>query len=374
MSRARRVRILAGAGVCLLLSLTCCRLLTRRPRQQYLAPIPADSAFTVGAPDSSALQDYRAAARYSQEHGGTALLVLAGELLVFEDYHNDGSVSTPVHIFSGTKSFSGVLAVAAQEDGLLDLDEPVSASIASWSGDARKRQITIRQLLSFTSGLEKSMLSLTLDGMHQRQRVVDKYAFALELEADHEPGSWFEYSSSHLTVFGALIKQKLGEDAVSYLQRRIFAPIGMRVSGWNRDGVGNPMLPYGAWTTAREWLKFGRLLRDDGRYAGRQILQPGALDVCFEGSAAMPCYGLTFWLNREVPAERGAQLVPQLRAQAGQGRVLLPEGPADLYAAAGFQGNRLYVIPSRNLVIVRLGTSEDGFQDAELLQRLLAPR
>ncbi len=368
MSRSKK---LVCVLLCLACVLTCCVVFKGRPRQTYLTPIPLDSSFVVGRPDSLRHAGYLAAAEYSQQHGGTALLVLDGDSLVFESYHNAGAADRPLHIFSGTKSFSGVLAVAAVEDGLFELDELVAETLPQWAGDARKQRISVRHLLSFTSGLEQSMVNLTMDGLNQRQRVADKYAYALELETGHEPGAWFEYGSSHLTVFGAFVKKKLGEDALSYLQRRIFGPIGMRVAGWNRDGVGNPMLPYGAWTTAREWLKFGKLLRDDGRYEGRQILQPGSLAVCFEGSQALPCYGLTFWLNQPVDAARGPQLVPQLKRNAGKGPVIYEAGPADLVAAAGFNGNRLYVIPSLGLVIARQGDGEEGFVDRELLELLL---
>lgn len=353
------------AGVCL--SFSC------RTQLQFTNLIPQDNHFSVGSPTTEALKRYQKAALYSAEREGYALLVIEGDKIVFEEYQNGHTAETPSHIFSGTKSFAGIMAMAAIEDGLIQLDEKVSETLSEFQSDPQKASITVRHLLHFTSGIKQDFFRLSLDGMYPLadQRIKNKYQYALNLASQSKPGERYEYGSSHLMIFGEFMQRKLKENPLKYLERRIFEPLQFRYAGWYTDVEKNPALPYGAWTTAREWAKFGMFLKDDGKFRGKQILAQGRVQECLQGSTVMPAYGLTFWLNKEVPEPYQKDLIPQLKAPAKKGKALYPEGPADLYAAAGHNGNRLYVIPSRNLVIVRLGNNERKYSDQALLALLL---
>jgi CubicO group peptidase (beta-lactamase class C family) len=88
------------------------------------------------------------AAKYSESRRGSAVLVMKNGRTIFEHYANDGSANRRWPIFSGTKSFWGIAALAAVQEGLFKLDDPVSDTITEWKSDPRKSQITIRQLLS----------------------------------------------------------------------------------------------------------------------------------------------------------------------------------------------------------------------------------
>jgi CubicO group peptidase (beta-lactamase class C family) len=133
------------------------------------------------------------------------------------------------------------------------------------------------------------------------------------------------------------------------------------------------MLPYGAWTTALEWAKYGVLLRDRGAWRGTQVVPADGVAACLHGSRAMPAYGLTLWLNVPVGPHANARAMPAFRS-GGPSGFLYPGGPADLFAAAGDRDNRMYVVPSRGLVIVRLGTGSREWRDAEFLARVLDGR
>ena len=342
----------------------------------YFCRTPAEIKRTV-SPDNTfetiratreETEAYRRAAMYSEKTGGLAVLILVDNKIVFEEYQNGHRAEQPAHIFSGTKTFAGVLALAAMERGKISLEESVADTIQEFRKDPLKAQIRVKHLLHFTSGIEQDFWKLSRDGMFipADQRIKDKYAHALTMDMESAPGELYRYGSSHLMVFGEFIKRKLKQDPLDVLQERVFGPIRLRVSGWHRDSEGNAMLPYGAWLTAREWAKFGVLLLDEGRYKGKQILPADGITRMTTGSAAMPAYGLGVWLNQKVPAPRRGRLIPQLRKNAREGRVIFPDGPADLYAAAGFNGNRLYVLPSRRMLIIRMGTS-NKFQDAEFL-------
>ncbi len=314
---------------------------------------------------------FAAAAAYSRRHGGLALVVVEAESVVFEAADNGFELDRAHHLWSGTKTFACALAVAAEADGKLALDARVGDILIGdlTIADARAGR-TVQELLSLTSGLSESGPVLTSDMLRTRMQVPDKEAWVLRhIRQQHEPGARFRYAASPFVMFVAMAARAVGQDPIAYLEQRIFQPIGLRQTQWLRDGAGHPWLSFGAYTTARSWARFGMLLRDDGVFRGQRILPAGALQKCFVGTAAMPAYGLGLWLNREA---KQAWLPKALQGRfARKGPILLPGGPEDLVAAAGYNDNRLYVVPSRDLVIVRFGRGHPSFEDHALLALLL---
>jgi CubicO group peptidase (beta-lactamase class C family) len=314
---------------------------------------------------------FRAAADYSAQRDGTALVVVRAGRIVFAQGQNGHDLDEAQHLFSGTKSFACALAVLLQMDGSLDLAQPASQVLTGWRADPRKSRITLGQLLDFTSGLDDDTKALTRDGLRLRAKVADKYAHALTLPAVYEPGTHYAYGSQHLMAFGAWVKARLGRDPVAILEERLFGKIGMQFAGWHRDPAGNAALPYGAWTTAREWAKFGVLIAAGGRWQDQQILDPSLLARCFTGSRPMPSYGLTWWLNAEVaPALTAAAELPPRTPGAGSQRMFLADPTETVVVAAGYDDQRLYVFPDRQLVVVRLGHGSVRWRDAEFLAAL----
>jgi CubicO group peptidase (beta-lactamase class C family) len=294
----------------------------------------------------------RAAARYSAEHEGDAVLVFRRDSLLLEEYQNGYDGRQPHPLASGTKTFSCVLAALGQADGLLSLDEPVARTLSEFQEDSLSRRITIRQLLNLTSGLEPD-------------------ATGTGITMVSPPGQRFAYGGTSFAVFGAVMSRKLhGEDLVAYLTRRVFAPLGIDVASWQRDGAGHPYLASGAALTARAWGRFGVLLLDQGRWNGRQLVPRAALAECGQGSEANPGYGLGVWLNTPVPAApppRGVE-----RAGPKDRLILAPDLPHDLWLAAGTGGQRLYILPSAGLVVVRFGhNTGPDYRDDVFLRTLL---
>ncbi|HEX3466293.1 MAG TPA: serine hydrolase domain-containing protein [Candidatus Elarobacter sp.] len=269
-----------------------------------------------------------AALEYAERHALHALVVRAGDDVVLERYAGGYDAEKPHALYSGTKSFWGVLAVAAEEEGMLELDEPVARTIPSWSEGAKAR-VTLRELLQLTSGI----------GFGGLGSAVPTYDAALATELKNEPGSTFTYGGIPLQVFGAVLARKLaprGRTPHEYLRERILDPIGLRIGNWRTLKDGTHPLPTGAFVTAREWLKYGVLVRDRGP----------ALARCFTGSRANPRYGLAWWLSP------------------------LPAHP-DVAYASGSGGQALYVIPSANAVVVKFGNASSYKHDA-FLKRLLS--
>jgi CubicO group peptidase (beta-lactamase class C family) len=187
-------------------------------------------------------------------------------------------------------------------------------------------------------------------------------------------GERFQYGPTPYQIFGEVMRRKLvaagkDGDVLAYLRTRLLDPIGLTVGRWQRGRDGNPLLPHGAYLTAREWAKFGQLVLQDGVWNGRQLLPRGFEKELFPGTRANPAYGLTWWLGVDVPPDVRRdirQLGSNLQGVAG-----VPELKG-IVMAAGALKQRLYVLPELDLVVVRLGRSGPRqFDDGEFLQRLV---
>jgi CubicO group peptidase (beta-lactamase class C family) len=286
-----------------------------------------------------AVMDLDAALAYAERHTLHALVVWTGGTIACERYASGHTATTPHALYSGTKSFWGVAAAAAHDDGLLDLDERVAATIPEWNDDERKARITLRELLTLTSGI----------GFGGLGSAVPPYERALAVAIKDEPGERFTYGGIPLQVFGAVLARKLAPRGVTpheYLRERLLDPIGLHVGSWRSLKDGTQPLPTGAFLAAREWLKFGTFVLAGGRWNDAPLVSAPALAACFAGSAANAHYGLGWWLR---PLDV----------------------PPDIVYASGSGGQALYVVPSEQTVVVKFGQSASYKHDA-FLKRLFA--
>jgi CubicO group peptidase (beta-lactamase class C family) len=302
------------------------------------------------------------AAEFSRTHGGLALRVQQGGRVTFEDYASGFSADTPHRIYSGTKNFVAVTALIAAQEGLLNLNEPASLTLTEWRND-RRRSITLNQLLSQTSGLSP--------GADIIDPARDQMAAALEVHLIDPPGARFHYGPVGYQAFGEILKRKLhprGFSVEGYMKARLFEPLHIDIASWKHDDAGNPLLHAGLWLTAAEWAKFGEFIKGEALGKTKPLVNEKLFPLLFVGHKANPAYGLAFWLNRPPPSPRlqkMADLEPAI-----DGMQLYPGGPGDIYAAEGTSKQRLYVIPSLDLVIVRFGYG-GPFSDGDFLSRLL---
>ncbi|MHC4994112.1 MAG: serine hydrolase [Planctomycetota bacterium] len=291
------------------------------------------------------------AAEYAAQNNGFSLLIMIGGQTLFEQYTQGFTPDKAYRLASGTKSFWGPLALVAEKDGLLSLDETVADTITEWRDDPRKSRITVRQLLTFTSGLFPDNATLRGPG------AADKFKHAISVPTRSDPGEKFAYGAAHLFAFGEFLSRKLSAarkdpDVLSYLHEKILDPIGLEVDTWTRDAAGNPQMPFGAYLTARQWAKFGQLILNNGKHGDQQLIPADTLPQVFKGTEANPRYGLNWWLIGPNDGQDGYRM------------------PADTVSANGAGNQRLIVIPSLKMVVVRQGETTK-FSTAGLLSRLL---
>ena len=299
------------------------------------------------------------AAAYSRSTGGTSFLAIQNGQTLLEENANEGH-----KIYSGTKAFWGLAALAAAEDGLLSLDEPVAQTIAAWRYDPRKAHVTIRQLLDFSAGLDP------VNRLHN-DNPGDRDAIAIRAPIVAGPGSAFIYGPAALQVFHAVLKEKLhGESPTRFLERRVLRRMGLGSQRYLNDSAGNPLLAAGWILSARQWAKIGEVALS----GGAPIVTAGSMAQCWRGSGPNRAFSLGWWNNRQAPGGREfdieANLVGKWQRQSWGGAVLCRNAPSDVVACIGSGYQRLYVIPSMNLVVVRNGGGR-RFSDAQFLRLLV---
>ncbi|MDQ6939907.1 MAG: serine hydrolase [Verrucomicrobiota bacterium] len=301
----------------------------------------------------------KAAAQYSKSHGGASFLLIENGKTLREEESKSAR-----KIYSGTKAFWNLAALAAAEDGLLNLDERVSETIAAWRNDGRKARVTVRQLLDFSCGLDP-VFRLHNDDPGDR----DEIAIHAPLAA--EPGRAFIYGPSALQVFHALLKMKLhGETPQHYLERRVLHRLGLDPQRYLLDRAGNPLLAAGWELSARQWAKLGELVL----HHGAPIISANSLEQCWHGSSANRAYSLGWWNNRAAPGGREFDFEQMLErkwpAQDWSNACICRDAPRDLVACIGSGYQRLYVIPSLGILAVRHGNFRN-FSDAHFLRLLI---
>jgi CubicO group peptidase (beta-lactamase class C family) len=372
------------------------------PPQQPVAlvlPEPPTAPAAQPAAADPFLARCRAAAEYSRKHDGEVLLVLLDGKPVFEDAISGWTVDSPHLLASGTKSFSGIAAALAIDDGLLSLDEKVSDTIHEWKADPRKSQATVRQLLSLASGIES--LSSTIENARNTRAagITNRATASINAKSLAAPGERFIYGPSQFYVFGELMKRKFAaaktgdSDVVAYLTRKVFAPLGINPR-FLRDEAGNANLPGGCRMSAKDWAVFGEFVRNGGVHDGKRIVGESTLAELMKSHGPNKAYGLTWWLMRddEDAADPESALAADMVADRLEGRgtpagrrlaerareraqEIGPDASSPIvgFMAAGKGKQRLYILPEQKLTVVRFGPLEGSksFDNREFLRLLL---
>jgi CubicO group peptidase (beta-lactamase class C family) len=285
-----------------------------------------------------------------------ALLVVYNGQLVEEKYGGSFTYATPQMGWSMTKSVTNALIGILVNQGKLKVDEP--APVADWSYDDRKK-IKLNDLLHASSGLDWSEIySRPSDATEMLFNSKDAAQFALSKKATSKPDEKFYYSSGTTNILMWIIRQQTGDAAYhQFPYRKLFNKIGMHSAIIEPDPTGTFVGSSFGYATARDWARFGLFYLNDGLWNGERILPEGWVKyTATPAPAALEGeYGAQWWLNageKDNPSNRR-----------------YPDLPVDTFLADGFEGQFVFVVPSKKLVVVRLGLSQSGSPD---MNRLIA--
>ena len=266
-----------------------------------------------------------------------AFVVLHKGGVVAERYGKGIGPETQLLSWSMAKSFTNALVGIMSADSLLDVHAPMA--IPEWQADGRKA-ITLNDLMQMQSGLEwnenygnRSDVNLML------HREKDMGLFAQSKPLAFEPGTHWYYSSGSTNIVMRYLRSMFASDAdfLGYIRERLFAPLGIWNAHFEPDMSGTPVGSSYLYVTARDYARFGQLFLDDGCVGEERILPEGWVSYTVTpASASEGGYGAFFWLNRNR---------------------VCPDVPEDMFSCQGHDGQEIYIIPSKDLVVVVLGYS-----------------
>jgi len=350
------------------------------------SPSPTPTPTPTPTPSPGATLAYQSAADYALSSGARAVVIIHDGRMVLEQYANGGRADRGEALASGTKSFTCVLMAAAEDDGFLSVDDLASTLVPQWrvGGLAPqtdlKAQIRTRDLLSVSSGLLNSgVFGAALN-------TVDSYAQAFNAPSQFAPGTHAIYTPNSAQAVSAIFELATGgafdsagvirggRDGITYLQQRVFDPIGVAPTEWSRDVNAKPNFGGGASFTAKDWAVFGQFSAQLGEWQGRQIVSRARMSRCFTyATNAFLGYGFGWWLNRSVgttfSSEDSIPWPGDVTARWASGGQIAPSAPSDMAIAFGAGNRKLYVSPGTRLSLVVIGGTAN---DEDLMRRLFA--
>jgi CubicO group peptidase (beta-lactamase class C family) len=257
-----------------------------------------------------------------------------------------------------TKSVINALIGIMTVKGIVTPSFP--APIREWRAASDPRhEIEVEHLMRMTTGLA---LDETNSGFDPSSQMIylhnDMAGFAVKAKMIAPPGTRWHYSSATTEILARIVRDSVGgpEQTLAFAWRELFDPLGMRNVTLEFDGTGTLQGTTYMLASARDWARFGLLYLNDGEVGGRRILQDGWVD--FSAAATLDTdYGAGFWTNRS-------------EHEHAKGRVRMGI-PRDAFFASGDLGQRIVIIPSQHMVVVRLGDSVDPTGDIRGLGRLV---
>lgn len=271
-----------------------------------------------------------------------AIVVLYKGQLVAEKYAHGYNKNSLLPGWSVAKSITAALTGILVKRGKLDVNAP--APVAEWKNTG-KEKITLKQLLQQTTGLdyeEDYRKPSTATNMLFKKG--NAAAYAAQLPLKYAPGSVFNYSSGNSNIISRIIRQATGErNYHAFPYEALFYKVGMYSMVLVPDASGTYVGSSFCYATARDYARFGLLYYNNGIWNNERILPEDWVKATIQPPAAdtLQHYGYQFWLNgfnKNDPSQRWYADVP-----------------ADMYFADGFGGQDIYIIPSKKLVVVRLG-------------------
>ncbi|MEZ4775287.1 MAG: serine hydrolase [Bacteroidia bacterium] len=293
-----------------------------------------------------------------------AVVVVYRGKIIGEQYAPGFDKNTPQRGWSMTKSITNAILGSLAEESRVSVIQPIYAP--EWASGDPRASLTLDQLLRMSSGLEfNEMYGSSTDVTRMLFTVENAGAYAASKPLIHQPDEVWNYSSGTTNIINRYLRF-LYQDYNAYLRmpyENVFSRIGMSSAVMEVDASGTFVGSSFCYATPRDWAKFGLLFLNNGVWGGDRILSEGWVDYSRKRTTTDPYgrYGAHFWTNgtKPVPDDNGYHYWPNL--------------PEDMYYASGFDGQYVVIVPSRDVVVVRLGvtTDRDAFDIGELVSGVL---
>ena len=305
-----------------------------------------------------------AALQFSKSMESHALLIYQDDEIILEKYFNGSNAQTISDTQSMHKTVLAIMIGIAIENGIIkSVDEPASNYLKEWKNDSRNL-ITIKNLLQQSSGLNYPEFSFhPLSDFNQLMLGEDVTMMTLEQKAYQEPNQVFEYNGVNPQNLGLLLQRASGKRYADFLSENLWQFIAEEDASIVLDSEKNrmPRTYCCLNATARDWLRIGILILNEGKLGENQIVPKSWIKNMITPSSTNPNYGYLTWLGTKHEENRIYN--PKSTATGFHSE---PYEDRDLIFLDGFGGQRVYIVPSKRLVIVRTGMSQMEWDDSVL--------
>ncbi len=328
-------------------------------------PVPGADGWERATPSEAGMDAaaLAAAMNYGTSQSSFAIRVYRDGCLVAEDLGAPANRTTTFESWSMAKSITSLIFGRAYTKGLITPDDRLGALIPE--ADADHGAITVRDLLTMTSGLE-------WNGFRDYDVAMpDRVRDALRTPVTKRPGTYWEYSQSGPALLAEATQRAIGEDFQAFAQRALFGPIGILPGSWSwtRDRAGHTQGFFGVQMRPDDYARLGELLRRGGVWNGRRLLSRRYVRDAVTPIRQSGCYGYLIWLNAAQPC-----VGVRISERPVRDRRLFPDAPADMYRFSGLFGQLVTVFPTQGIIVERNG-QDPGLAgvnwEAELYRRVL---
>ncbi|MGB3136125.1 MAG: serine hydrolase [Nodosilinea sp.] len=331
---------------------------------QRLVPGAAPQAPPLAASETTEIppEALQMALDFAEAQNSVALLVMHRDRLVLEQYWQGHRAQDPVNSMSMVKTLLALLVGVAIDEGAIgSIEEPVDTYLPEWANDSRG-DITLADLLYMQSGLRNDDRTDTL-----RSDLVKLYGgsnvqkLALGLPLQRPPGEAFDYSNFNSQLLSLVLERATDESFGDYLSSRLWQPLGAGDGFLWLDRPGGQAKPFCCFfATAQDWVRLGQMLLHNGEAGNTQVIPQAWIQQMLVESPLEPTFGLHVWIKARTTD------YPQVNLASSA-----PFAAADTFYLDGRHHQRVYVIPSEALVIVRLGEDPPAWNDAVIVNAIV---
>ncbi|TBX69145.1 class C beta-lactamase-related serine hydrolase [Flavobacterium silvisoli] len=268
-----------------------------------------------------------------------SFMILVNGRIVMEYYFNGHSATTPWYWASAGKTLTSTVTGIAEQEGFLNITNKVSDYIGTgWTNEplAKENLITCKNLLSMTSGIDDYVNNVYSD---------DVTPSSLNYKAD--AGTRWAYSNVYVKLQD-VVASATGQTWSNYFNNKLRDKLGMTGS-WIQSGNNSVY-----WSNTRSMARFGLMALNNGKWNGTQIVNQNYFTAATNTSQNINLsYGYLWWLNGKASYH-----MPQVQTEFPGS--IIPTGPNDMFMALGKNDQKIYVIPSKKMVVIRMGEAADN--------------
>ena len=290
------------------------------------------------------------------DYGTEGYLIIKDGYIIAEDYFRAFSSGQTHTSYSVAKSFtSAIIGIAIDKGFIGSVDDKISEYYTSLNNDTVqqwKKDITIRNLLTMTSGIQWSENSITDNDLLNMSTSSDYVDYVLNKSIEVEPGTRWSYNSGESMLLSGIINLTTGKSMLEFAENNLLQPIGINDLDWISDSKNHTVAGWGIYATMQDFARFGYLYLNNGSWDGKQIISEQWINESTSPfRTETPFYGYLWWLS-DGAFDNGIDL------------------PNDIFMAIGAFGQYIIVIPSENIIIVRVGNDLNWNAD-EFIQLVL---